>query len=145
MRVTDYQVAKVVLLTFANSGERHIAPMGYYDDDADLVGEIQNKCGLEKVSCKAFSQRLFRVCNKLCHIGIFFGETRGTHKEYFGEPTKQREFRWTNPSYLLRLKPDYRYLPQMEPNPQLELDFLLRHFPGAPGKCRSLSHDRKSA
>ncbi len=130
-RTTDYQIAKEVMLTMVDLGMNYIAPGGYYDDDADLVDEIIKRCALSDTSVKKNTARLFRVCNKLCHCGIFYGVVAGTHKEYFGEPTKQREFRFTDPSYYLRLLPDYIYSKGMEPDRQREAKFLLRHFQGA--------------
>lgn len=132
-RVTDYEIAKAAVLVLAEFGG-HIAPAGYYDDDADLVDEIMKRSGLDNTGIQKFTRRLFRVCNKLCHCGVFYGTMQGTNKEYFGEPAKQREFRWLDPSYALRLGTDYRYLPGMEPSPQREAEFLLRRFRGAPKK-----------
>ena len=129
-RVSNYDIAKAVVLTMAELGGA-FAPAGYYDDDADMVETIAELSGIGKVYGKGFRPRLFRVCNQLCHIGVLYGFTSCTHKEYIGEPTRQRDFRITNPSTAWRLFPPddvkKHYMSQ-----ENELAFLLRHFPGAP-------------
>ena len=129
-RISDYEIAKAAVLVLAELGG-HIAPAGYYDDDADLVDEIMKRSGLDNTGIQKFTRRLFRVCNKLCHCGVLYGTMQGTHKEYYGEPTKQREFRFLSPGTSWHLNPPDKvkalYMKQED-----QVAFELRHFPGAP-------------
>lgn len=124
-RLRDRDVAAAILKAFADSGEHSFAPSGYYDDDAEIVSDIENRLGTPTTIKR---RQLFRVCNRLCDIGVLWAEMRGTHKYYFGEPTKQREFMWSDPAYPWRIAPEKfpHYTPMMTPDG--EINHLLRNF-----------------
>lgn len=128
-RLTDYEFATTMLLEFVDSGLNSIAPCGAYDDDADFLGRVMDKVG--ESSVKKFTARVFRVCWKLAQCGAMYGRMYGTQKEYLGEPTKQMEYAWANPSYPWRLAPPEAQK-RFYGTPAQELAFILRNFPGAP-------------
>jgi len=130
-RLSDYQVAGIVLTVFAEYRENYIAPAGYYDDSADMNDEMLKRVNAAgaAMTVRQFSARLFRICRKLAQIGVLYGRTICTQKEYVGEPIMERQYLWVKPWYALRLRPDgSHYAPQG--TPEEELKFMLRHFPG---------------
>ena len=127
MKITDRDVARVVLKVFAESDRPCFAPSGFYDDDQEVVDEICEQLHLQPTV--KFRRRLFRVCNRLAHAGILYGRMVGTYKEYLGEPSKQRVFGWANAGYAARIHdPPRRYNHTVlgaKDGPGYELDRLL--------------------
>lgn len=119
--VSERDIAIALVLEFAKSGLRQFALFGFYDDDAEFLGELATRLGV--ADDRAFRNKLTRVVRKLVSYGVLYAKMRGTHKEYIGEPAKQMEYGFCNPgkaNLLTRGESDYTG------SPEWEASFLLR-------------------
>jgi hypothetical protein len=132
VKITDRQIAKAILFCFAESELTVFAPSAFYDDDSELAQDICDMLGLKFDN--AIRRRMFRVCNRLCGAGVFYGKMVGTQKYYLGEPAKQRVFGWCNPGHAARIQnPPRKYnhiILGPKDGPEFEMNWLLnKAFP----------------
>lgn len=125
-QVSEREMALALVLELAESGLPSFALMGFYDDDADFLKDLADRLQVDLT--KAFHNKLTKVARCLVNYGILYSQMRGTHKEYFGEPTRQMEY-WLRPGkarLLTRGKTEHTM------SPEDEASFLLRHAYPAP-------------
>ena len=119
--VSEREMAIALVLELAESGLSRFSLFGFYDDDADFLEDVADR--LQAGLTKSFHNKLTKVVRCLVRYGVLHSEMRGTHKEYFGEPSKQMEY-WLRPGkarLLTRGKTDCTM------SPEDEAAFLLRH------------------
>lgn len=119
--VTEREIAIALVLELAESGLRHFALSGFYDNDFDFLNDLAERIGV--VNDKAFHNKLTRVVRTLVRHGVLYGRMRGTHKEYIGEPNKQMDYGFMSPgkaNLLTRGESDHTGAPEWEAS------FLLR-------------------
>jgi hypothetical protein len=118
----DRHFALALVRELAESEAPYFAPMGFYDDDHDFLEDLAKRAG--EVRGRSFDARLRRVARRLVQYGVLVGQMRGTHKEYFGEPTKQMEYGFAKPgkAALLTRPRDHNCM-----GPEREAEFLIRH------------------
>jgi len=123
----DRNIAGVVLTAFAESDRPSFAPLGFYDDDAEILNDIGQ--ALNMPPGPKLQRAVFRTCNQLVRSGVLTGKMQRTSKEYIDEPAKQKEFMWANPGYAARLhSPPRRYVHSIlgpEDGPKFELERFL--------------------
>lgn len=131
MKVSQRKLAGIVLMTLAGREQCGFtfSASGFYDNDFDVLVEIIEKAGFEKEPVKRSQERIRRVCRKLAQYGILATRMEGTQKEYLGEPARQQDYWFANPSHAMRLRPDLH--PHLHPHyhpeysPDFELNYLL--------------------
>lgn len=127
---TDRQIAAIILMMFAESGLRQFAPLGFYDDSANFLADLEDALNLP-VRGPKWRERIMRVCNKLEFGNVF--SSRLNHipdRQYIGEPRRQKEFFFRNQSTRMRLVPSMypHYTPEYSVS--FEIAYLLRRaFP----------------
>jgi len=92
--ISEREIAINLVLELAESGLRRFSLLQAYDDDAQFVDDLARR--LNVVLDKAFDAKLTRVVRKLVNAGALESMMSSTHKEYIGEPTKQRDY-WLPP------------------------------------------------
>lgn len=120
-QVSERELAIALVLELAESGLSRFSLLGFYDDDAGFIDGLAKRLQIE--FSKSFQNKVTKVVRRLVNYGVLYSEVRGTHKEYLGEPSKQREY-WLNPgkaNLLTRGKTDYTMAPENE------AAYLLRH------------------
>ncbi|KND62281.1 hypothetical protein BVER_01725 [Candidatus Burkholderia verschuerenii] len=119
--VSEREMAIALVLEFAESGLSKFSLFGFYDDDAEFMKDVADR--LRAGFTKSFHNKLTKVVRCLVRYGVLHSEMRGTHKEYFGEPTKQMEY-WLRPGKARLLT---RGETDCTMSPEDEAAFLLRH------------------
>ena len=127
MKLSDREFAGMVLMAMADYQKKYFAPIGFYDDDADVIDDIQERAHVAGWDCAGnkLTNRIKRVCNKLVNGGVLLRGMYGTRKEYVGEPAKQMEYSFKNPSYMWRLNPESNVNYSSMMPPASELNALL--------------------
>lgn len=120
--VTEREFAIAIVLELAEVCTETFAPLGFYDDDSDVMTSIAQRL---KTPCDgAFKNKVIKVCRRLVQYAVLIGRTRQTAKEYIDEPGRQREY---------TLKPGKAALLRREAvpgvcyGPEGEAAWLLRH------------------
>lgn len=120
--IPDRDIAIALVLELAESGLHHFALLGFYDDDAEFLDGLAHRLGVE--FSNQFVTKVKRVVRKLVQYGVLYGQMRGTHKEYIGEPTKQMEYGFAKPGKAGLLT---RGETSCTGTPEWEAGFLLRY------------------
>lgn len=93
--IAERDIAIALVLELAESGLFSFALLGFYDDDYEFLRDLADRIGV--MNNKAFHNKLTRVVRRLVNYGVLYARMSGTHKEYLGEPTKQMDYRFSNP------------------------------------------------
>lgn len=119
--VSEREIALALVLEFAESELINFSLMGFYDDDFDFISDLAER--LNVANDTSFKNKLTKVVRTLVNYNVLHSRMSGTHKEYFGEPTKQMDY-WLRPGkaeLIRRGKTDYTMAPEDE------AAFLIRH------------------
>lgn len=125
--ISERDIAIALVLELAGHSQHHFSLLGFYDSDIDFMENLSDRLNAEGGA--AFKNKVQRVIRKLVKYGTLAAAMRGTHKEYFGEPAKQMEYRFASPgkARLLTLgKTEHTN------EPEWEAAFLLRRAYPAP-------------
>lgn len=112
--VTEREVAVALILEYAERDCTSIALMGFYDDDCEFLQALAIRLRVEFDN--SFTNKLRKVIRNLVSVGVFHARMRGTHKEYFGEPSKQMEYSLKpgKAALIRRGKTDFTMTPEDE-------------------------------
>lgn len=119
--VSEREIALTLVLELAQSGLPSFSLMGFYDDDFEFIEGLADR--LNVPFDKSFTNKLTKVVRTLVNYGVLYSRMAGTHKEYFGEPTKQMEY-WLRPGKAELIR---RGKSEVTMAPEDEVAFLLRH------------------
>lgn len=120
-RVGEAEIAAALCLVYAEDHINWFSMMGYYDNDADFIAAVAERVGA--TNSVAFTAKMTRVVRRLVQYGVLVAQMHGTHKEYFGEPSKQMEYQMKagKASLIQRGKTEHTMTAAGE------VRFLLRH------------------
>ena len=134
--IPDRTIAVAVVDVLAESMWASFSPCAFYDDDAEMLDEIDRllveRTGISLVKGQVYAyvhRRLMRICNHLESWGVLAGKaTRNPDHQYIGEPCGWKDFWLANPSTAKRLRPDLypNYKNDCASGPEWEMDWLLR-------------------
>lgn len=120
-KVTEREIAVALVLELALSELPSFSMMGFYDDDAEFIDAVAER--VSTPNNKAFTNKMTKVVRELVNCGVLVSRMGSTHKEYFGEPTKQKDY-WLKPGKARLIQ---RGKTEHTMDSEGETDFLLRH------------------
>ena len=94
-QISEREIAIALVMQLAEHSHHHFSLLGFYDSDIDFLENLSDRLNAE--GGKVFKNKVQRVIRKLVRHGVLLASMRGTHKEYFGEPTKQMEYGFASP------------------------------------------------
>lgn len=119
--VSEREIALALVLEFAESNAHSFSLMGFYDDDFDFIHDLAER--LNVANDNSFKNKLTKVVRTLVNYNVLHSRMSGTHKEYFGEPSKQMDY-WLRPGKAELIR---RGKTEHTMTPEGEAAFLLRH------------------
>lgn len=119
-QVSEREIAINLVMQFAEWDWVRFSMLGFYDDDIEFVDGLAERLGV--IADKAYLAKVTKVVRRLENYGVLIGRMSSNHKEYIGEPAKQKSY-WLEPgkARLIRKgQTDYTMTPLGE------TEFLLR-------------------
>jgi hypothetical protein len=129
-QVSERELAISLVLALAESGLIHFSLSGYYDDDEEFMAILSERLNVERN--QAFLNKVTKVVRRLVNHDVLISDMSSNHKQYIGEPAKQKDY---------RLRPGKATLLTQEKTevtmgPEGEASFLVRRaYPAVDNDC----------
>jgi hypothetical protein len=124
-RIKSKDLARAIIVSLAHHHSDYFCVFNFYDYDMEFVDAVAKRIGQERCPIDRLLNAMRRVCRQLENCGVLYGRVSSCHKEYLGEPTRLKSYRFANPAYKWRINPESNPDYKGEYSVDFEIDWLV--------------------